>query len=352
MSFLTDAEAASLCITKMILHVVGDKEKFKPQPLLEGEEHVEFFKARILDAAIDGVHQFQDESETKTLLQAMGADQTDFRDGAVELSRQFSKVHVGASKDGAFFVFELECDDPGVRLYSLIKYDYRQAIELYARNGRNALRQIVQAFVREKRAIQKSCLVRFSNGKIEPMVSAFDRMGESPDLTEYFQKFLGVERHRNNRELSDRLREVVRKTLQECKEHLPNQDVPAAIGATKDFLRGRMSIDNDAIREALLVAAGRPEEGAAAVIDKTLTRHLKQKKLFGVSFRPSQTIFQRAPRRKLRTAEGVTIEYPGEQENRTVTRTQNKTGGWTITVKTDEPLEEDATLPDRSSPDA
>ena len=352
MSFLTDAETASLSINHMILHVVGGKEAFEPQPTMEGVGHIDFFLARIQDAAVSGVHRFEEKSSTRELLQQIASSSVGFEEGAQELSRRFSKDHVGSSRNGAFFVFELGTDDPNVFLYSLIKYDYAEAIELYAKKGRNALRQIVQAFVRQKRAIQKSCLVRVRDGVVENGVSAIDRMGDSPDLTDYFQKFLEVVRDRDTRELSERLSEVLRSTLQQCKAQLPNQDVPAALSATKDFLRGRESVDDEGIREALFMAAGRPAEDARAEIDKVLSKQLKDKKLTGVSFRPDPNTLRRAARRKIQTAEGVLLVYPGEQEDRAVTRQPNEGGGWTITIKTAEQLVQDGTVPEKTRADA
>lgn len=352
MSFLTDAELASLRIKRMILHVVGGKEAFQPQPTMEGVEHIDFFLARIQDAAVSGVHRFEEKSGTKDILQQIAAGTVTFEQGAQELSRRFSKDHVGSSRDGAFFVFELETDDPSVILFSLIKYDYAEAIELFSEKGRNALRQIVQAFVRQKRAIQKSCLVRVRTGVVEDGVSAIDRMGDSPDLTDYFQRFLEVVRDRDTKELSDRLSEVLRGTLQKCKALLPNQDVPVALSATKDFLRGRENVDDEGIREALFVAAGRPAENTRVEIDKVLAKQLKDKKLVGVSFRPDPATLRRAARRRIKTAEGVILEYPGEQDNRAVTKKKDEGGGWTITIRTTEGLVEDGTVAERTRPNS
>jgi hypothetical protein len=82
MSFLTDAELASLRIKQMILHVVGGKEKFEPQPVVEGVGHIDFFLARIQDAAVSGVHRFEEKSGTKALLQQIGSRAVNFEEGA------------------------------------------------------------------------------------------------------------------------------------------------------------------------------------------------------------------------------------------------------------------------------
>lgn len=350
-SFLSDSEKSSLSIKNMILHVVGGKDPFVPQPVMEGVEHVDFFLTRILDTAIDGVHRFEEKSETKALLGRVSSGSLGFEAGGQELARRFSNDHVGASRDGAFFLFELAVEDPHTTIFSLVKYDYGQAVELYAVGGKNALRQIVQAFIRERRAIQKSCLVRVVRGLVQDAVSAIDRMGDAPDLTDYFQKFLEVVRDRDTQELSQRLNEVLRTTLRECKELLPEKNVPAAFAATKNHLSSRVSVDDSAIREAIFVAADRPNEDARAEIDRVLARHLKKKKLTGVTFTPDPKTLARAPRRKVQTAEGVVLEYPGEQENRAVTRTPSVDGGLTITIKTRQKLVADDIVSDRIRPE-
>jgi hypothetical protein len=100
------------------------------------------------------------------------------------------------------------------------------------------------------------------------------------------------------------------------------------------------------------MAAGRPDEETRAEIDKVLSKQLKEKRLTGISFRPDPNTLRRAPRRRIQTAEGVILMYPGEQENRAVTRQPSAGGGWTITIKTTEHLVEDGTVPEKTRPDA
>ncbi|WKL24530.1 nucleoid-associated protein (plasmid) [Sinorhizobium meliloti] len=347
LSFFLDAELDGIAISKMIVHVVGGRKTATfcppPQPELPVDEdpHIQFFLARILDAAVSPVHKFEKNSTAKSLLHRIAKEDLTFEEGGQELARQFKVDHVGSSSGGAFFVFELTTSAAGVKFYSLIKYDYREAIELYAKDGKNAFRQIVQAFVKEKKAIQKSCLVRVKDGVVEEEVSAFDRMGDAPDLTDYFQKFLDVKRDRDTKELSANLGNLLRKTLQDCKEHLPNKDVKTALNVTKESLSGRDLVDEEAIREAIFVAAGRPAEDVRAQVDKALGRQLKAFRLTGVSFKPDPSSLKRSPRVKMRTVEDVLVEYPGEQENRAVTRLPDGKGGWIITIKTAEDLVQD-----------
>lgn len=356
MSFFADAELANIAISRMIVHVVGGgkQQPFTAQPELPVEEdpYIHFFLARILDAAVSPVHKFEKASATKLVLLKMSKGEVGFEEGGQELARKFKLDHVGASSGGAFFVFELSTSVPGTKFYSLIKYDYREAIELYAKDGKSAFRQIVQAFVKEKKAIQKSCLVRVKAAAIDDEVSAFDRMGNAPDLTDYFQKFLDVKRDRDTKELSANLGNVLRKTLQDCRQHLPNKDIKTALNICKDSLSGRDLVDDEAIREAVFVAAGRPLEDVRADIDKALAKQLKAFRLTGVSFKPDPNSLKRSPRVKMRTAEGVLIEYPGEQENRAVIRLPDGKGGWTITIKTAEDLVQDDLVEQKAGRDA
>jgi hypothetical protein len=352
MGFFNEPELAELRINRMILHVVSkSKDEFVPQPEMDlnGVDHLDFFRARLFDAALDSVHEFKTVSDTKSTIEQIASGFVGFEKGAQDLTRRFDEVHPQTATAGAFFIFEMIVEDPTVRLYGMMKYDYRQAVELYEKHGRNALRQIVQAFVQEKGAIQKSAIVRTRDGVAEAALSARDRMGDAPDLTDYFETFLGVKRERNNAQLSQDLRGALRSAVEELRDHLPDRDVPAALRAAKEALQGREAVDEDAVREAMFVAAGRPqEEEVRAAVDRAVTRHLKAKKLNGVTFKPDAGVLRTAARRRIRTAEGVTVEFPGDQEDKTVRRQLLPGGGATITVQTEEKLVEDGTLPDKS----
>lgn len=353
LSFLTDDEATSLTIRRMILHVVGGEEDFEAQAEQDEIEHKAFFLKRIKNAAIDGVHEFQPESDTKQRLEHVAMQQISFERAGQDLSRAFSLAHVGASAAGAFFVFELGVNHQDTSLYSMVKYDYRNVLELVSKAGRQSLRSIVQAFVTEGRAIQKSCLVRVRNGKAEPLVSAFDRMGTSPDLTDYFRKFLGVGRTRSDDELSANLNEMIRSALTTCKPMLPGRNVVAALDRTKESLRGRPIVDESAIREAIFVGCGSPkDQDSRDELNRATTSGLKRHRLTGVEFRPSPGVLAQRPRRQIKTAESVVLSYPGEEEGRSVRKEQQPDGGWIITIRTQRELVEDGTLPAKAGRDA
>lgn len=353
MGFLTDAEIDTIRVTRMILHVVGKKDApFVPEPETRVQSET-FFRSRILAEAASGVHSFTDHSQVRPLLEQMAVGNTGFEAGGQELSRLFWRDHVKQATSGAFFVFELRGDDPDAVLYALIKYDYREAVELRQENGENVLRDIIQAFVKEKRAIQKICVARVRNGVAETMVSAADRMKEAPDLTDYFEKYLGVSRSRTTLELSQKLNEALRTALEAMREHLPDKDVGAAVARAKLALQTRGKISNDDIVDAVLHAANRPEdEKMRDQFERTTRRRLRASDLDELEFVPDPRALALRPRRIIKTVEDVKLEFPDEELGRSVQR-ETTTAGVVFTVTSAAPLVQDSTLPSRAAlPDA
>lgn len=347
MSYLSDEELDNLRVVRMIIHVVGQRDgDFAPQPEIEVQQEG-FFRARIVSEASDGVHSFVDGSPVRMVLERMAREEIGFEAGGQELARRFWDLHVRQSVGGAFFVIELRPDAPDMRLYALIKYDYREAVELTEADDRNVLRAIVQAFVKERRAVQKFCLVRVRAGVAEAVVSASDRMKEAPDLTDYFERYLGVARSRTNSELSMRLNEALRGALEDVRGDLPRGDVGGAVARAKIALQGRATVTNDDVVDAVLHAADRPDdEEVRGRLESAARRRLRRQNLQDVEFRPDRRTLQVQPRRIVRTAEEVRLEFPAEELGNTVLR-EDTPHGVVFTIRPSR-LIEDGTLPNRS----
>ena len=349
MGILGDDELTTLSINKMILHVVGDPDaEFDEQPEFEEVAHSEFFLARLQDVDVAPVHEFSEASETKLLIESMASGNVAFEKGAQRLSRMFAKQHRGNSSDGAFFVFELGGNVEGEQVYALAKYDYSQAIERFDNEGKSGLRQIVQAFIADRRAIQKSCFIRVINGVANAAVSARDRTKQAPDLTDYFASFLDVSRTRSDNELTKALDATVLKTLKDCKDLLPASDITAAYRIAREALRQRDNLDNDAVVEAVVLAAGSPDnEDVRTKLDKIARRNLKTSKLDGVTFKPDRSVFKVAKRQKVQTAEGVNLDYPDSLENNGVTRERIPGGGTRFIIETAKDLVVDVPIAEK-----
>lgn len=342
LSFFTEEEQDQLRVSRMILHVIGRQdEAFAPEPEVPVQEEG-FFRLRILDEAADAVHRFEEASLVRPILERMARADVTFEAGGQELAQLFARDHVRQAASGAFFVFELDAG-PDTRFYALIKYDYREVVELLQQDGRSVLRAIVQAFVKERKAMQKICIVRLVGGVAQPMVSAADRMHQAPDLTDYFARYLGVIRDKTDAELSDRLHEAMRAALRDVSDNLPPGGVGAALRRMKQSLQARSPVTNDDVVDAALHAADRPtDERIATRIERKTRMHLRRQGLEEVAFAPEGRIFQLRPREFVRTAEEVRIEYPAEQLGENVVMT-DRDGVTTITVTTRQ-IVEDGTL--------
>lgn len=333
MAFIREDELAQLRIENMILHVVGDEE-FQPQAA-RGVEHSAFFIERIRDTDVAPVFELHPDSRTKVQLERMARGDDAFEVGGQALSREFARFHHGGSRDGAFFIFELRTADPAVRIYSLIKYDYQEVIERQEEEGANLLRLIVQAFVADKRAIQKAALVRVVNGTAEAAICARDRMKSAPDIGDYFANYLHVVRTRTDEQLTQKMIEAVSKVLKDIRELLPDQNVPLAFREAKTALAGRQRIDEAAIQDAILAAAGNPEdEDARSRIQSAVRRKMRSAKLEGLEFPPDRQQLRNPAIRRVRTTEGVLLFYPDRVGTTNVERISTANGGEVITITT------------------
>jgi hypothetical protein len=322
MSFFTDAEASSLRIVHMSLHIVSDDE-FRPESELAIEQD-DFLLDRIRDVAPASVYRFDEVSTARDTIEAIATGKVGFEEGAQTLAREFCRFHQGNTRDGAFFVFELETGGEGVRLYALMKYDYGQALELIEREGATGLRRIVEAFVDDKSSIQKSALVRVVNGSAEASVSTRDRMGRpAPQLTDYFIRYLQVVRDRTDGELTAAVKDVVRTALEAHRELLPSGGVAPAVSRALDVLRSTEAVTEDVVNHAVWMGAGQPtDDQLRESLKKSVGREVKRKRLAGLAFPPDTAQLSKPITRVVRTQEGVTIQYNTRLEGQAVKKTE------------------------------
>ncbi|MBY3154333.1 nucleoid-associated protein [Rhizobium laguerreae] len=333
MGFFTEQELLSLQIDNMILHVVSDQD-FEIQHS-RPVEHAGFFLDRIRDTDTSPLFEFNHNSPTKQVLERVATGVESFETGTQALSREFARLHGKTSKGGAFFVFELSSDQLLTRYYSLIKYDYQQAVEQERGDGGDLLRLILQAFVAQKKAVQKSALIRVVDGVAEAAISATDRLSPGSDIADYFAKFLYVKRTQSDEELTRKVRDVLRETLNEIRDHLPDRSVARAFNRAQAALRDRPLIDEDAIFEVVIGAADAiGNERLASEVSTRVARKLRSAKLDGIAFPPDRQVLRLPPIRKVSTTEGVVIQYPDDADRGIVDRRTLPEGGEIITIRT------------------
>lgn len=284
MGFFAEDELGTLRIRRMNFQVVGG-DAFEQRPAMRTVEHEDFFLGRVLDVDVGAVFEFEAQSNTRGIIQQISRGTTGFAPGAAALAADFDSRHVGQSKPGAFFFFELECSVPATQLYAMLKYDYSEVLTLRRANAGEQLRRVVQAFVKDKRALQKSALIRVQNGAVQTVVSVRDRAAKSPDITDFFAGFLGVGRTRDdielNREALQAVSDVVKQAPQGTWPDGPNQ----AIRTMRQAIRDCPQITEEIAYQAAVLAAGRPDDESVVMSLRRLTdRTWRRRRLLGLEF--------------------------------------------------------------------
>ena len=335
MAFLTEIESTSLRLARLSLHIVGGEDEFEPQPELP-VEHDDFLLQIIRDIASDSVYRFHDKSVTRSNIDSLASRQISFEKGAQILAADFCRLHSGGAKDGAFFVFELAVADNAVNIYALVKYDYSQALEIVHRQGTTGLRRIVEAFVANKSAIQKSAIIRTRHGVAEQPLSTRDRMGRpAPMLTDFFLQYLQVTRDRSDEELTRDVKDVIRSALRDNREYLPKGGVANCVSRANSVLRDAPQIDEHVINQAVWVGAGQPDDGEIKEkFENSTTRLIRKKKLAGIAFTTAPSVLPRSVKRSITTEEGIKIQYNTALEGQAVTEDRLSDGRTRFIVTT------------------
>jgi hypothetical protein len=336
MSFFTEEEVADLRISRMNFQIVGE-DAFEARPAMRGVEHADFFLGRILDIDVGAAFEFQERSNSRAQLQRIARGTLGFAPGATALAADFHDRHVGQSKPGAFFVFDLECGVEGTRFYALLKYDYSEVLTLRRANAAEQLRRVVHAFVKDKRALQKSALVRVVRGDVEGVLSCRDRAEKAPDITDFFAGFLGVFRNRDDVELNrDAVSAVGDIAKQAPKGTWPDGEAQA-IRVMRQALRDSVEISEEAAFQAVFIAAGRPQDVAQVEGLRQLSdRAWRRRRLLGLAFRPDPGVIRVVQRRRIKTVDRIQVIFPDELSGVKVMLAANPEGdGAVITIRTD-----------------
>jgi hypothetical protein len=334
MGFFTDDELANLRIERMNFQIVG-QDSFAQRPAMRAVEQPDFFLGRILEIDIGAAFSFDDQSKAKELIEKIARGRATFPVGAVSLAQDFDSRHVGQSKPGAFFFFQLAGSQANTQLYAMLKYDYSEVLTLRKTAGSEQLRRIVQAFVKDKRALQKSALVRVVDGVAEALIAVKDRAAKSPDITDFFSKFLGVSRTRDDVELNKEAAQGLAEIAKQAPQGTWPQGEAAALRAMREALRLRTEVSIEAVQEVVFAAAGQPQDEAVAEsLERLAERVWRRRRLSGLGFRPDPNVFRVASSRRVRTVEHIKIEYPEALEGVKVRTESTASGGAVITIET------------------
>lgn len=334
MGFFSDVELASMRIVKMNFQVVGE-ETFQPRPAMTSVEHSDFFIGRIREVDAASAFGFKIDSETKAIIENIAQRKIRFANGASSLASKFDSYHVGQSKAGAFFIFELGFSDRATKIYAFLKYDYSEVLTLRGKSAGEQLRRVLHAFVKDKKALQKSSLIRVVDGSAELAISATDRGAISPSITDFFTKFLGATRERDDVELNVAANQALLDIVKAVPSTVWQQEQRIVLARLRESLRTSARICEETVINAVLVAADRPtDQDVIELLTESAIKFLKKRKIYGLSFLPSESIFKNAAKRKIKTVENIKIEYPDDLSGVRVDVVKSQDGSAVITVRT------------------
>ncbi|WP_460060391.1 hypothetical protein [Pseudomonas sp. S2_A05] len=113
----------------------------------------------------------------------------------------------------------------------------------------------------------------------------------------------------------------------------------------------RTLIDEDAIVEAVMLAAGHPEDDkVVGRLEKETRTRIKKGKLHELSFKPDRKILRQPYMRRIVMTEGVTILFPDRAENPNVKVVELEGGKVQIIVDTDRVTEDSVVTPKAGQP--
>lgn len=319
-----------ITITDFIFHIVhhgvGQAQLMDSTPL--GEFDV-FFKARVLEILEGNKFNFTTPSNFLDSVNSLKSDESaeNFlrisKSLAIDLhTRQDSRV-----KPGVLILIRAIIQDR--KKCILIKYDNENVLTYSQVENRAVLEEISNTFSKSSNALQKSAIVDLEDS--DPFVLVIDKINRKY-VTEFFKGFLGVVRRYDEKTLTDKVKIAYLSTVKKFKDILPSEYTSTASTRYYDLVQITQSFEREAFLPLIFGQFYRDE------MQRTFERELKNNDISGEQFDFDKSI-RHPQKRKLRTVEGVTIQFDVDAED-TVNIDNDNPEKTVITIETSKLIEE------------
>lgn len=314
-------------IQEFIFHVVHHNED---NPILLDEAEIGkyelFFKERIKEVLNGNKFYFNPESQFLKDIQAIDNEEKSFLEISKNLAKKFHSIQDDRIKPGVMILIKAQIDQNSQ--YILIKYDHENIIYYKKQNNKAILDELSDTFSKSKEALQKSAIIYLD--KTDPFVVVVDK-SERDHITKFFKSFLGIKRFYTEKILTEKVRECYLTVVKTNKELFPSNYTSQCQHLFYDLIQKEEHFNLESFSSKIFGTHNTPD------LQRTLEKELKKKDILGEEFKFDKAI-KRPQIRKLRTKEGVSIQYTDNADDTVkIDHTKSKT---VITITTTQLIEE------------
>jgi hypothetical protein len=210
---MTPEQAETLAVEWMIFHEVGGEQATLLDAVVDAPDHEAFFLDRVKSVMRGSHYTFDADSTVPDALRRARPSEQAFVTESRALASAFHQSHVGVpnSKPGTFFMFALTSSTGPVQ--ALLKFDRPESVTykiVVAKDGKKSAKFTANplSINESKSGLQKAALMVEANGIFDVLVT--DRAGKY-NVSQYFEKFLGVHRRVEPAVLTTALFDIAKK---------------------------------------------------------------------------------------------------------------------------------------------
>ncbi|WP_416358077.1 nucleoid-associated protein [Aureimonas phyllosphaerae] len=359
---LSEDEIGTLSIDRMVFHVVRPDV---PEPLFLAEavppQFPEFFVKRVVDTLRGASYDFNEGSGMPALVSAALADaRADGEDGFLvtsrSLARRFKEKVKGDNRMAAGALMLLAMSTRDSRLVALIKFDHHAVIRYSLENKDGAdpkplMESVKENFSQDRKAMQKSVVIRLADPghadaeRRRHRVVVIDRSSSRyRDATQHFENFLDVRRTFEKADLTQKLFEAARATIDKHRDAMPPELAKAPTRRLRETFERLEGFDSDTPEELWGALAGGLDGPAKEAVLKTFGRELANRAISTESFEFDRRTLPKREYKRLVAREGFALWFREEHEENGIVKVErDEDGSATITLRTAKLVQDDET---------
>jgi hypothetical protein len=325
MKFKDGLSVQDIEIERFIFHIVHQDED---QPILLDEtplgSHKTFFAERILDTIEGNRFVFNDGSFIHDRLREIDSNEKVFVKKSKEIAIHFHSFQMDSIKPGVVILMKIRID--GKPYFSIIKYDHEEVIAytLDKISSKAILEDVANSFTKNKDSLHKSALISLEKKDGEVLV--IDKKVRD-DISKFFKNFLNIKRKYTNEEMTNTISQITLDVVKDNSEDLPKDFCSSIRRKIFDATQSEDSFSLDGYYEKVFGLVGNEK------IRKSLERHLKKHDLDGEVFKFDKKALSKPRKIKIRTKEGVRIQYEDSVSDRVVFSDEGNSQKITITTE-------------------